>query len=454
MAELTREQLEAVVLGYVSSSIENLLEVRERLSSECFQGAAEKSLYEDYLQYFSTSKKLATANVSILMLQERKAKQEHINARKLLVKSLQVNDDAELDFYINTLRDRHISDLYKEGLKDAALSLKVNEIAKVKDKLTDTLTSIEGFIIDRSREGVIRESTENIWEEYTAVEADPFLAQGVPTGFPTFDARTMGLQKGELLIINGDTGSGKSILCTQIGVNAFKSGKNVAFLSLEVDKRKVERRFISSYGYLPYSNIKRGQLSEADKVKFKEVLEEIKQAKNDFYIVDVPRNCTPLLVESKLRKALDKYGLDLLIIDYLGLMQPSSSTSSDEQAQARISEDIHELARIYKIPIIAPVQATSKRYKSTAKEKGAHRISRAERIAHNADMIAQIDVIEDEDTSDLEAVRGEDESIMYLHFVKMRDEDRMVLTLRKNFARMMIVEDTVSESIEEDIDFE
>lgn len=155
------------------------------------------------------------------------------------------------------------------------------------------------------------------YQSYRDVEATPsdFC---IPTGFPAFDEVTGGLDPGNLYLLGGRTGMGKTALALNIAQRAAASGKVVWFCSLEMAADELAQRLVTSNVDVSSRSWKRG-LDEGQIACLVDWNERI-ASKLPFWITDKSESFQTLKAKSRLRKSLD--GLDLLIVDNLQLIRP------------------------------------------------------------------------------------------------------------------------------------
>lgn len=293
------------------------------------------------------------------------------------------------------------------------------------------------------REGSLKDSASERAKRYNYIEANPEAAQGILTGFSTFDRITNGLHAGEFMIVAGDTGTGKSILMQNIAVNAYlgkntlstpleewdNSGRNVLFFSLEMPKDSMERRIDSCMGELYSNQIRDGLLNEEDKKQYFRVLKFQSEYPKNFHIVDMPKGATAREIELKYLEVCETlFKPDLVVIDYLGIMSPNDISGSDWMDLGVISAELHEFSRVYEVAVVTGSQVN--KTKDGAERYDTNRIARSGMIPNNANIIIQIGCRPDE------YMRTD----MPVYITKMRDGERSQFTLSKDFAKMKVVD--------------
>jgi replicative DNA helicase len=312
-------------------------------------------------------------------------------------------------------------------------------------------------------EGALSQSARDRAKKYKEVEANPELAQGLLTGLTELDRISNGLHAGELLIIGGSTGTGKSILMHNMAVNAYLGGldpvselsqeemqsvgHNVLYFSLEMPKESQERRVDACMANVIANHIRDGRLDAEEKYRYFRTLKFQDTYPKQFHIVDMARGVTPREVELKYVELCDKYGIEFdgVFVDYIGIMQPDATSNkksdSDWLGLGHVAEGLHEFARTYNIPVVTASQLT--RTKDPNKSQiSTDRFARSAMIPDNANIALQI------------ACRGDDEHTrldMPVHITKMRDGEKGSFTLVKDFSRMKVT-DMVDESFGADED--
>lgn len=190
---------------------------------------------------------------------------------------------------------------------------------------------------------------------------------GMPTGFKDVDKKTSGLHKSELVIIAGRPGMGKSSFALNIAQNAaVKYKKNVAIFSLEMPGLQIANRLLSAEAKISSERLKTGNLRDDDWGKLAEATEVL--AKSGIYVDDTS-SITVSEVAARARKLTLEKGLDLIVIDYLQLMEGADKKSrGGENRQNQISaitRNLKILANDLKIPVIVLSQLS----RSNDKEK-------------------------------------------------------------------------------------
>ena len=174
---------------------------------------------------------------------------------------------------------------------------------------------------------------------------------GVSTGFKQLDEMTSGLQPGDLIIIAGRPSMGKTTLAVNMAENAaLGSNKSVAIFSMEMSSEALTLRMISSLGRINQSNLRSGRLQEEDWPRIDSAMTQLGAA-NIF--VDETPGLSPTEIRARARRLKRERGLDLVVVDYLQLMQVPGNKENRATEISEISRSLKALAKELKIPVIA-----------------------------------------------------------------------------------------------------
>ncbi len=231
-----------------------------------------------------------------------------------------------------------------------ACNLIIEEAYKSSDS-AEAVKYAEAMIYGIAKEQT-RNDLEHISESMTALMAridmmikDKNALRGLMTGFPIFDQKTNGLQKGDLIILAARPSVGKTSFALNIAANIanIKSTqkKTIAIFSLEMPAMQLSQRILCNLSGVSMTDVSKGELkNEADKKiwKITQILG------NSSIYIDDSSMLTPYDVLSKARRLSARLkGLDLIIIDYLQLMSGKSNREVSRQ------ETISEISRTLKI---------------------------------------------------------------------------------------------------------
>ena len=177
---------------------------------------------------------------------------------------------------------------------------------------------------------------------------------GVPSGFASLDRLTAGWQKTDLIILAARPSVGKTAFALNLAMNAaMNAGKQfpVAVFSLEMGAGQIVKRMLSCVTEVSMEAITRGKMAEHEFVQMSQRMAKLAQAK---IYLDDQAALNIFELRAKARRLKQKHDIQLILIDYLQLMQASVDKSGNrEQEISKISRDLKALAKELEVPIIA-----------------------------------------------------------------------------------------------------
>lgn len=268
-----------------------------------------------------------------------------------------------VDLEFTTTRAETYANLIKEKAILRRLILAGEEI---RDEAQDERNSVENVleIAEKKILAVTTKTNQVGFEQLTAVlqksfdriqriHNHPDEMAGVTTGLIDLNRITNGLHKSDLILLAARPSMGKTALALNIAVNAARAGKVVAVFSLEMSKTQLGNRILSSWSGVNSLHLNTGNLSDEDMRLLIDALDDMSRLK---LFIDDTAGLTLLEIRSKVRRLKHEHGLDLIVIDYLQLMQGGRSRLTEQNRQQEISEisrSLKALAREMDVPILA-----------------------------------------------------------------------------------------------------
>lgn len=177
---------------------------------------------------------------------------------------------------------------------------------------------------------------------------------GVPTGFRQVDKMLGGMQKSDLIIVAARPGMGKTSLLLSFALNAArKYNQRVAIFSLEMSAEQLVQRLISAETGIDSQRLRIGNLREEEWPNFIQATGALSDTM--IFIDDTP-SISAMQVRTKARRLYAEYGLDLIVVDYLQLMQGDRHTENRVQEISYLSRALKGLARELNIPVLVASQ--------------------------------------------------------------------------------------------------
>lgn len=208
---------------------------------------------------------------------------------------------------------------------------------------------------------------------------------GISTGFDELNKRTGGFHGGELIIIAGRPGMGKSTFAVNIAEHvSISQGKTVAIFNLEMPKEQIVNRILCSQALVNNGRIRTGSMEMDDWEKICDVADTI--AKAPMYIDDTA-SITVSQIRAKCRRLKQTKNLEMVIIDYLQLMQSSGRSENRQQEISEISRSLKVLAKELDIPVIALSQLKRESESQKGKRPILSDLRESGAIEQDADMV-------------------------------------------------------------------
>lgn len=223
---------------------------------------------------------------------------------------------------------------------------------------------------------------------------------GVASGFDDFDRQTAGLQKSDLIIVAGRPSMGKTAFAINIAEHAvIKDKMSVAVFSMEMSGEQLSMRMMSSLGRIDQHKVRTGRLEDSDWPRLTSAVEILKDAK--LYIDDTPA-LTPAELRARCRRMAKEHGLDMVIVDYLQLMQVPGTKENRATEISEISRSLKAIAKELNIPVIALSQLNRSLEQRPNKRPVMSDLRESGAIEQDADVIVFIyrDEVYDEESPD------------------------------------------------------
>ncbi len=171
---------------------------------------------------------------------------------------------------------------------------------------------------------------------------------GISTGFHSLDQRILGMAPGEMIVVAGRPGAGKTALALNVAMNVVNRGQNVVFYSLEMAQRELMGRIASAETSIPYEDILRARLTQDQQSTLTAFVPRIKQMP-----LHIDDDATVHIndIRARSRAMAQREKIDLIIIDYLQLANGDGKSKYEKVTD--VSRGIKLLAREIDCPVIA-----------------------------------------------------------------------------------------------------
>ena len=246
----------------------------------------------------------------------------------------------------------------------------------------------------------ISEVVSELWDAVENASKNPRDIFGIPTGLAGFDRITSGLQRGEVFMLSGEPGVGKSFLAMQFGVGAAEGSNGIAgtpgaVFELEMSALATVRRAVSTKARVQSRIMRSGRMESEDWQRLATAVEYM--GKLPIYISDRTDWTTTGLRAECAR--LKTHGIGWIIVDYLSLLKDGGDVTEAERS-GLISDRMHDIAKDLDLAVIAIHDMT--KAGMTGQISGQAGLSGSRRVSYNADMTAFLRTTDNKDIFNLE----------------------------------------------------
>ncbi|SCI29446.1 MULTISPECIES: replicative DNA helicase [unclassified Romboutsia] len=342
---------EQSILGSILLDKDAIITVSETIRSSDFYKEAHKIIYESML-------KLSNKNepIDLITLTEELRKQGHLDdvggISYITSLSTIVPTTSNVKYYADIVKEKSVlrqlikasNDIINLGYEN---SVKVEEVLEKAEKRIFDISQEKASDDFKSINEVLVDAYDMIEKLYTN-KSD---VTGITTGFKDLNKKINGLQRTDLILIAARPAMGKTAFSLNLVQNAaLKGDASVAVFSLEMSKDQLVQRMLAAQSHVELKKIKTGTLDENDWPRIIDAMAVLSNA--NIHIDDTPGIKISEL-RSKCRKLKIEKGLDLILIDYLQLMEGEGNNESRQQEIAKISRSLKIIAKELNCPVVA-----------------------------------------------------------------------------------------------------
>lgn len=345
------EEAEIAVLGAMMLSKESVTTAMELLTPDHFYREAHGLIFQAITDLFSTNQP-----ADLITVTEQMKKNNTLElvggVPYLAALSSSVVTVSNVAYYCNIVRDKYTLRRLIT-FSDEVMTLAYREEGEVAAVIEMAEKNIFDITQGSQRGGLVPVK-EVLLESFAQMEqraSNPGGLTGLTTGFLDLDKKLSGLQKSDLILLAARPSMGKTALMVNIATNAaLKAGASVAMFSLEMSRHQLVQRIISSNAHVDLQKIISGDLTEKEWMEIIDTMPHISEMKLE--IDDTP-GISPLDMKAKCRRLKVEKGLDLVVVDYLQLMQMQGKSDNRQQEISAISRALKGLAKEMEVPVIA-----------------------------------------------------------------------------------------------------
>ena len=354
-------EAEQAVLGAMLIDKEAIAKATEVLSADDFYREAHRVIFSAMLELYNKNE--AVDMVTVTEILKRDNKLEDIGGIAYITSLANVVlTAANVKYHAEIVAEKSVlRQLVRVSTEIAAMGYEANEDVGT---LLDTAESRILEISNRTKKNDFTAINDILMDSVQSIES---LLQnkggltGLPAGFADLDKLTSGLHPSDFIILAARPSMGKTALALNIVQNvALRAHKviggeprSVAFFSLEMSKEQLVNRMLCAEAGIDSQRLRVGEMRDEDCAHLWDACDTMSRAK--IYIDDAA-GITAMDMRSRARRLKAEHGLDLIVVDYLQLMQGSGkrNNSGDRQQEvSEISRSLKALARELDVPVLA-----------------------------------------------------------------------------------------------------
>lgn len=342
---------EQSILGSIILDKDAIITVAETINPSDFYKEAHKIIYESMLKLNSNNEP-----IDLITLIEELRKEGHLDniggISYLTSLSTIVPTTSNVKYYANIVKEKSVM---RQLIKASSEIINLGYDAST--DVQEILDKAEKNIFDISQEksgddiqpiNLVLQDTFDMIERLCTQKSD---VTGITTGFADLNKKINGLQRTDLILLAARPAMGKTAFSLNLVQNAaLKGDASVAVFSLEMSKEQLVQRILSAQSNVELSKIKTGTLGESDWPRIIDAMAVLSEA--NIFIDDTP-GIKISEIRSKCRRLKIEKGLDLIMIDYLQLMEGEGKNENRQQEIAKISRSLKILAKELDCPVVA-----------------------------------------------------------------------------------------------------
>ncbi len=345
-------EVEQSVLGALMIDKDAIIRVADVLTSADFYKPSHAAIFDVITRLYERREPIDTLSISTKLKEDGSFKD--VGGAAYLAELVNsVPTSSHVEHYAKIVKEKRI-------LRDLiSASAQITETAfNPGEDIPNILDQVEQKIFAIAQRSTaqkfvdVKTELQNAYERIEKRVQTRGTIQGVTTGFPDIDHYLAGLHNSDLVVIGARPSLGKTSFALDIARNAaVRGGKSVGIFSLEMPKEQVIDRIIAAEARVSLWKLRTGNITDdVDFQLIQAALSNLSGAK--IYIDDTP-SPNILQMRSVARRLQSEHGLDLLLIDYLQLITPRTTTDNVVAQITEISRGLKTLARELNIPVVA-----------------------------------------------------------------------------------------------------
>ena len=380
-------EAEQSVLGAILIDREAIIEVAEFLRPEDFYRQAHGSIYRAMVDLFERREPVDIVTVAETL--ERSSDLESAGGRSYLSELSNNTPTAVHAVQYARIVERKAVLRNLIGAAGRIAGIGYEDPAEIQEAIDKAESELFQVSNRRVTAGFspLKELLHSAYDRLDYLHAHRGEISGVASGFKDLDVLTTGLQKSDLIVVAARPSVGKTSFALNVAEHAaVRERMTVGVFSLEMSKEQLVLRLLSSVANIDSQRLRTGFLEELDFARIAPAMNDLSEA--PIFIDDTP-NISAMELRTKARRLQAEAGLDLVIVDYLQLMQATTTSRDANRVQevSEISRGLKALARELNVPVIAVSQLSRQPEMRESKEPRLSDLRESGAIEQDADLV-------------------------------------------------------------------
>ena len=350
-------QAEMSVLGCMLMDRYAVDRTIEELDSESFYASAHQTIFSAMLTLYKNNRPIDP--VTLVNALTEAGTLDQVGGAVYLTELVDmVPTTAHIDTYIKIVAQKYLA---RELI--AASTETVKECYELQEDSEELLDHVQSRIFELAEKRIGKSFqpavslVKGVVDKLEKLHDDSHYATGVPSGFYDLDEITSGFQRSDLIVIASRPSMGKTALALSIAQHIAVTEKKgappipIVIFSIEMSSEQLIQRMICSLAEIDAQRVRKGKFTNSEWVRITTAADRL--AKAPIYINDTP-GISALQIRAIARRLRSTYGIELVIVDYIQLMQGSTRRYDNRQQEiSEISRLLKGLARELNIPVLA-----------------------------------------------------------------------------------------------------
>lgn len=342
---------ERAVLGALLIHDEHFHKISDFLAPSDFYNASHAAIYQAMLSLTQRS-----ARIDMVTLQDELIKNDVLEKIGGIAYLVALQEEMPMTGLI----EQHARLVKEKAVLRELIGSALNIMARCYDQDADEIDQVldnaEKIIFNISNKRTQQSFVQlTIWLQRTFKHLSDIKSHGkgvtgIPTGHKKLDQLTSGLQNGDLIVLAARPSMGKTALALSIAAQAASLGKCIGFFSLEMAAEQLTIRLLSLESTIAQHNIRTALISSKDWIELTNAAARLAERK---LFIDDTALLTIMDLRAKARKLKTEHQLDMIVVDYLQLIQTTKRHENRHQEVSEISRSLKALAKELNIPVVA-----------------------------------------------------------------------------------------------------